>query len=173
MYSKILFKRQRCSSEVVLARINTGRSKKPNPFFFSLGNNGIIIVGYSKKAFLFFLALLSITDHTKPPSYIDVSRRLSHDQLITFLPFPLNRKYLKNINSTKRCVSDANVEILISKGCPSINARHLSRTDCPTNGVTGHKMAKCQGFINLNGSSIQGPSQIHIDQNVLGSNHET
>ena len=66
--------------------------------------------------------------------------------------------------------------ILISKACPSINARHLSRTDCPTNGVTGHKMAKCQGFINLNGSSIRGPSQIHIDQNVLegdGSDHET
>ena len=84
-----------------------------------------------------------------------MSRHLSHDQLIIFLPFPLNRKYLKNINSTKRCVSDANVEILISKGCPSINARHLSRTDCPTNGVTGHKMAKCQGFINLNGFSIR------------------
>ena len=25
--------------------------------------------------------------------------------------------------------------ILISKGCPGINVRHLSRTDCPTNGV--------------------------------------
>ena len=71
------------------------------------------------------------------------------------------------IFESEKKVSDANVGILISKACPSINARHLSRTDCPTNGVTGHKMAKCQGFINLNGSSIQAPSQIHIDQNVL------
>ena len=53
---------------------------------------------------------------------------------------------------SKSCPSDANVAVGDPKGCPSINARHLSRTDCPTNGVTGHKMAKCQGFINLNGS---------------------
>ena len=55
---------------------------------------------------------------------------------------------------SKSCPSDANVAVGDPKGCPSINARHLSRTDCPTNGVTGHKMAKCQGFINLNGSSV-------------------
>ena len=59
------------------------------------------------------------------------------------------------IFESEKKVSDANVGILISKACPSINARHLSRTDCPTNGVTGHKMAKCQGFINLNGFSIR------------------